>query len=128
MGTPTLRAAAGLLVVAALTVVAAVPVQSADVDPEALRLLRRMADYLSALQQFSVDTQNTLEAVLDSGQKIQYDIAASTMVKRPKAQGTLALIRREKSGAWSAAWATALMWPRRFNSAKERLRSKRPMS
>jgi hypothetical protein len=35
-------------------------------------------------------------------------------------QGSPARIRREKSGALSAAWATALMWPRRLSSANGR--------
>jgi hypothetical protein len=83
MTTPAVRAAAGLLMVAAVAIGAAAPAQSAGVDPEALRLLRRMTDYLAALEQFSVDTQNMLEEVLESGQKIQHDVSASTMVKRP---------------------------------------------
>ena len=46
------------------------------------RLLRRMTDYMASLQQFSVATQNTLEAVLASGQKIQFVMNASVTVQR----------------------------------------------
>ena len=65
------RMAATLLALATLAVVAAAPTvsraQGAGVDPEAVKLLRRMTDYLGSLQQFSVHTQNTLEDVLDFG-------------------------------------------------------------
>jgi len=57
--------------------------QAAAVDPAATQILRRMTDYLGSLQQFSVHTQNTLEEVLESGQKIQFDISARVMVQRP---------------------------------------------
>ncbi len=83
MTTPIVRAVASLLAFAVLMIVAAAPAQSASADPDALKLLRRMTEYLAALEQFTVDTQNTLEDVLESGQKIQYDMSASVMVKRP---------------------------------------------
>ena len=52
-------------------------------DPEAPKILRRMTDYLGSLQQFTVDTQTTVEGVLTSGQKLQFDTVASVMVRRP---------------------------------------------
>jgi hypothetical protein len=63
------------------------------VDPAATQLLKRMTDYLGNLQQFSLDTQNTFEAVFESGQKIQFDLSASVMVQRPNK------IRAERKGA-----------------------------
>jgi hypothetical protein len=53
------------------------------VDPAAMQLLRRMTDYVGGLQRFSLDTQSTYEDVLDSGQKIQYDVSTSVVVQRP---------------------------------------------
>jgi hypothetical protein len=57
--------------------------QAPAVDPAAVQIFKRMTDYLGGLQRFSVDTQNTSEDVLDSGQKIQYDISASVVIQRP---------------------------------------------
>jgi hypothetical protein len=58
-------------------------VQAAGIDPAATRILQRMTDYLGSLKQFSVHTQNTLEDLLDSGQRIDRDISASVIVSRP---------------------------------------------
>lgn len=41
-----------------------------------------MGGYLATLQQFTVKTETTLEAVLTSGQKLQYDSPATAMVSR----------------------------------------------
>jgi hypothetical protein len=76
-----------LLALAALALTCATPTtvsaQAAGVDPEAARLLRRMSDYMGGLQRFSLDTENTLEAVLVSGQKIQFDGTTEVTVRRP---------------------------------------------
>ena len=73
--------------VAALALTCAMPAaalaQAAGVDPEAAGILRRMTNYLGSLQQFSLDTESTLEVVLASGQKIQFDSAARVTVRRP---------------------------------------------
>ena len=53
-----------------------------DVDPEATQILKRMTDYVSKLQKFSVHTENTLEYWL-AGQRIDYSVAASVIVRRP---------------------------------------------
>ncbi len=57
--------------------------QPAGVDPQAEKLLRRMSDYLASRQQFSLKAESTLEAVLTSGQKIQFDSPATLEVSRP---------------------------------------------
>ena len=57
--------------------------QAAGVDPDAARALKRMTDYVGTLQQFSVDTANTLEIVLDTGQKIQFTSGSRNTVQRP---------------------------------------------
>lgn len=57
--------------------------QESAIDPEATRLLKRMTDYVGDLERFSVDTDNMLEDVLVTGQKIQYDFTASVKIQRP---------------------------------------------
>jgi hypothetical protein len=76
-------AARALLAVAFAVVGSVAHAQSEVVDAEAARLLKRMTDYLAGLQRFSVDTHNTLEAVLTSGQKVQFVMAAAVAVQRP---------------------------------------------
>jgi hypothetical protein len=60
-----------------------VAAKASPVEPEALRILRKMTDYLGGLQQFSVETGNMLEDVMMSGQKIQYDFSARVVIQRP---------------------------------------------
>jgi len=57
--------------------------QPAGIEPQAEKILRRMGDYLASLKQFSVSTDNTVEVVLTSGQKLQFDNPATAMVSRP---------------------------------------------
>jgi len=87
MTIPNCRRGTSLLALGALALTCAMPTpvsaQAAGVDPEAARLLRRMSDYVGGLQRFSLDTENTLEAVLVSGQKIQFDGATKVTVERP---------------------------------------------
>lgn len=94
MSISNLQAAARLFLLVALATVAApaAQAQGPGVDPEAERLLRRMTDYMAGLQQFSVGTQNTLEAVLVSGQKIQFVVNASVALRRPNK------LRAERAG------------------------------
>ena len=61
----------------------AVHAQPAGVDPQAEKLLRRMSDYLAGRQQFSVKAESTLEVVLTSGQKLQFDSPGTLTVSRP---------------------------------------------
>src|SRR5262247_3638936 len=55
----------------------------AGIDPQAEKLLRRMSDYLAGRQQFGLKAESTLEVVLTSGQKIQFDSPATLIVSRP---------------------------------------------
>jgi hypothetical protein len=59
------------------------PATPQSVDPAATAALKRMTDYLASLPAFSLDTSNTLDVVLDSGQKIQFDSATSFTAQRP---------------------------------------------
>lgn len=86
MSTLHLRmAAAFVLGVLALpaTLATEVRAQAATVDPAATKILQRMTEYLGSLKQFSVNTQNTLEDLLDSGQRVDFGIAANLIVSRP---------------------------------------------
>jgi hypothetical protein len=78
-------AAALLALGAALLVVNPAPIraQGPEIEPEAAQLLQRMTDYLGGLKRFSMDTDNMLEDVLVTGQKIQYDFNASVWIQRP---------------------------------------------
>lgn len=58
-------------------------VRSADVDPAAVETLKRMTDFVGGLKEFSVHTQNTYEDQLDSGQRVELDVAADVTVRRP---------------------------------------------
>ena len=79
----SLRTARLLLIAALAFVTSAARAEAVAVDAEAARLLKRMTDYLAGLQRFSVDTHNTLEAVLASGQKVQFVMDAAVTVQRP---------------------------------------------
>jgi hypothetical protein len=57
--------------------------QPTGMEPQAEKLLRRMSDYLASLQKFTVRTENTIEAVLTSGQKLQFNSPAMASVWRP---------------------------------------------
>ena len=57
--------------------------QFAAIEPKADQLLRKMSAYLGGLEQFIVETENTLEVVLRSGEKIQFDNPAEGWIKRP---------------------------------------------
>ena len=57
--------------------------QTPTVDPAATQILQKMTDYLGGMKQFSVHTQNTLEDVLESGQRVDLDVSAGVIVSRP---------------------------------------------
>ena len=55
----------------------------AGIAPTAVGLLEETTRYLGAQERFAVETRSSIEAVLDSGQKIQFDQAARLSVDRP---------------------------------------------
>jgi len=57
--------------------------QTPAVDPAATQILKRMTDQLDGLQRFSVSTQNVLEDLLDSGQRIDEHMNATVTISRP---------------------------------------------
>jgi len=81
------RIAPALLALGALALSAGAPAvigaQVPAVDPDAVDTLKRMTDFVSGLQQFSVHTENTVEDQLASGQRVDFDFAANVTVRRP---------------------------------------------
>jgi len=72
--------------------------QSGEIDARADQLLHQMSDYLAGLKQFSVHTENSLEVLLNSGEKIQYDTPAELIMQRPdklKAERTGDIVNQE---------------------------------
>lgn len=82
LGKPLAGLAVGVfaLLVSVSTLVGA---QAPAKDPAAVKILQNMTDYVSGLQQFSVHTENTYEDQLDSGQRVDLDIASDVTVRRP---------------------------------------------
>jgi len=70
-----------------LILISALSIQSygvtPDVEPKADQYLRKMSDYFAQLQQFKIKTENLIEIVLTSGQKIQYNNQVDVAIKRP---------------------------------------------
>ena len=87
MRTLNIRKAAALFVFGLIllsgTVSTEARAQAPGVDPAATQILKQMTDYLGSLKQFTVHTQNTLEDVLDSGHRVDFDISASVIISRP---------------------------------------------
>ena len=79
--------------IAALAMVsAATQAQSAGIAPEARQVLKASTDFLASQQRFTADTRNTLEIVLTSGQKIEFNSTGYQFVQRPNK------LRSERSG------------------------------
>jgi hypothetical protein len=70
----------------------AVQAQPAGIAPEAQRLLKASTDFLASQKQFSAETRNTLEFVLKSGQKIEFNHTARMAAQRPNK------LRAERTG------------------------------
>jgi hypothetical protein len=87
MRTFKFRMAAVILALGVLSMSAIVPTEvrahAPAVDSAAVQILQKMTDYLGSLQQFSVHTQNTLEDVLGSGHRVDFDVSAKVIVSRP---------------------------------------------
>ena len=66
--------------------------QPAAVEAEATRLLKASTDFMAKQTALRVDTRNSLEIVTTSGQKIQFNHAASASVQRPNK------LRAERTG------------------------------
>jgi hypothetical protein len=79
--------------IAALTTLAAAAhAQSAGVAPEAKQILKASTDFLASQLRFTADTRNTLEIVLKSGQKIEFNSTGRQSIQRPNK------LRAERTG------------------------------
>ena len=94
-------------VVAPLTTLA-VRAQTPRVDPAAVQTLKRMTDYISRLQKFSVHTESTLEYWSDRGQRIDHDVAANLTLRRPNK------IHAKRVASWSNRSSITTARPSRF--------------
>jgi hypothetical protein len=81
------RFATALSASCVIAVFAALPAlayaQSAGIAPEATKILKASTDFLAGQQRFSAETRNTLEVVLKTGQKIEFNSTARQSVQRP---------------------------------------------
>ena len=57
--------------------------RSADVDEEALKILRKATDYLTGLERFRLKSAKVVDVVQESGQKLQFGSTMELTVKRP---------------------------------------------
>ena len=79
-----LAAASQCFALAALTTfAAAAQAQSAGIAPEAKQILKASTDFVASQQRFTADTRNTLEIVLKSGQKIEFNSTGRQSIQRP---------------------------------------------
>lgn len=53
------------------------------INPEAMSLLKRGTNYLSGLNQFSVQTQSSYEDVLEIGYRVDFESSGNVLVNRP---------------------------------------------
>ncbi|MFL5349159.1 MAG: DUF2092 domain-containing protein [Hyalangium sp.] len=57
--------------------------QQHGVDPKAGALLKRMSDFLASQPQFSVQADGSTEAVLKTGEKVEFEHSSDVRLKRP---------------------------------------------
>jgi hypothetical protein len=65
---------------------------AAEIAPEAKQVLKSSTDFLGQQTQFSAETRNTLEIILKSGQKIEFNSTGRQAVQRPNK------LRSERTG------------------------------
>lgn len=68
---------------AALLVAVPALAQPAGIEPQAEKLLKASLTYLAGQKRFGVTVRTTIEAVLKTGQKLQFDNTGSLTVQRP---------------------------------------------
>lgn len=77
------RGAVAVALLLAVALPRAALAQPESIAPDARQLLKASTDFLAGQRAFSVDTQSSIEVVLDSGQKLQFDHTAKVAVERP---------------------------------------------
>ena len=81
--TDSMRAAAAALVLCVAASAPSALAQPAGIDPQATKLLRAATDFVAAQKRFTVDTRSSIEVVLTSGQKLQFDNTVTMAAQRP---------------------------------------------
>ena len=79
--TKTTMLALGVIAVSVASVTAWA--KAPAVDPEAVQTLQNMTAYMAKLEKFSVHTENTIEEALANGQRIDLDVSANMLIRRP---------------------------------------------
>jgi hypothetical protein len=79
----TTRRVAAFALLSAASLLQTAFAQPAGIDPQAEKLLKASTAFLAGQKRFSVDTRNTIEVVLTSGQKLQFGTVATASVQRP---------------------------------------------
>jgi len=74
---------ATVAIAAAAVVSLGAQAQTAAIDPEAQRLLKASTDFLARQDKFSFESRVSLEVVLYSGQKIEFNNTGRQVVQRP---------------------------------------------
>ena len=81
------RRATGLFVLGVLALSAAISpevrAQAQAVNPEAVTRLRAMTDFMSNLKQFSMNVRHLREDVLESGNRVDFEISTKLLIERP---------------------------------------------
>ncbi len=77
------RPIAALLLISSVALSQVAIAQPEGIDPRATELLERATAFLASQPQLGVDTHGTIEVVLESGQKLQFDHAATLLMQRP---------------------------------------------
>ena len=72
-----------IAVVGLVALSTAVQAEPGIIAPDAKQILKASTDFLGSQQQFSADTRNTLEVVLKSGQKIEFNSTGRQSIQRP---------------------------------------------
>jgi hypothetical protein len=59
------------------------PATTVERDPDAIRALERMGDYLRTLKAFQIKSETNRDEVLDDGQNVEFDGTVDMIVQRP---------------------------------------------
>ena len=78
-----IRSFASLLAIPAMLAMPVLADTQQAIDPAAVETIKRMTDYLGGLKQFAVHTQTTYEDELAEGQRVDYDVSANVLIRRP---------------------------------------------
>jgi hypothetical protein len=83
-------------------------------DPEAIKALERMGDYLRTLKAFQVRSETNRDEVLDDGQNVEFDGVADMIVQRPnRLRADVTSDKQQRLYFYNGS--TLSIWARRVN-------------